>query len=112
MSLPSFKSISFLRLDTLSQLLNKANVRANSKLLIVDDTQGLLVAAAAERMGGYGTIVGVHEGDNHNFDVVRYMNFSKRILNTIHSVPLARLDSNDTNGKKMKRTRMEKKKRY
>jgi tRNA (adenine-N(1)-)-methyltransferase non-catalytic subunit len=71
----------------------------------VDDTQGLLVAAAAERMGGYGTIVGVHEGDNHNFDVVRYMNFSKRILNTIHSVPLARLDPNDTNGKKMKRTR-------
>ncbi|ORZ08421.1 Gcd10p family-domain-containing protein [Absidia repens] len=89
--------INFLRLDTLSQLLNKANVRANSKLLIVDDTQGLIVAAAAERMGGYGTIVGVHDGDNHNFDVVRYMNFPKRIQNTIHPIPLARLDANDPN---------------
>lgn len=74
-------------------------MRANSKLLIVDDTQGLIVAAAAERMGGYGTIVGVHDGDNHNFDVVRYMNFPKRIQNTIHTIPLARLDPNDPNGK-------------
>ncbi|KAI8342713.1 Gcd10p family-domain-containing protein [Chlamydoabsidia padenii] len=99
--------INFLRLDTLSQLLNKANVRAHSKLLIVDDTQGLLVAAAAERMGGYGTIVGVHEGDNHNFDVVRYMNFPKRILNTIHSVPMARLDPNDDNEVWIERTEEE-----
>ncbi|KAI8099696.1 adenine(58)-N(1)-methyltransferase non-catalytic subunit TRM6 [Halteromyces radiatus] len=89
--------INFLRVDTLSQLLNKANVRANSKLLIVDDTQGLLVAAAAERMAGYGTIVGIHEGENHNFDVVRYMNFSKRILDSIHSVPIGRVNQSDPN---------------
>ncbi|KAI9303515.1 Gcd10p family-domain-containing protein [Cunninghamella echinulata] len=89
--------IKFLRVDTLSQLLSRANVRANSKLLIVDDTQGLIVAAAAERMGGYGTIVGIHDGDNNNFDVVRYMNFSKRILSSIHTVPIARVDSKDAN---------------
>ncbi|CAO3630787.1 unnamed protein product [Cunninghamella blakesleeana] len=89
--------IKFLRVDTLSQLLSKANVRANSKLLVVDDTQGLIVAAAADRLGGYGTIVGVHDGENHNFDVVRYLNFSKRILNTIHTLPIGRVDPNDPN---------------
>ncbi|KAI8394005.1 adenine(58)-N(1)-methyltransferase non-catalytic subunit TRM6 [Radiomyces spectabilis] len=81
-----------LRIDTLSQLLGLANVRSNGKLLVVDDTQGLIVAAAAERMGGYGTIVGLHEGLNHNYDILRYMNFSKHVLSTIHTVPLSKVD--------------------
>ncbi|KAI9315990.1 adenine(58)-N(1)-methyltransferase non-catalytic subunit TRM6 [Dichotomocladium elegans] len=81
-----------LRIDTLSQILSLGNIRANSKVLVVDDTQGLIVAAVAERLGGYGSIVGIHEGDNHNYDILRYMNFSKRILDTVHTVPLAKVD--------------------
>ncbi|KAF7724553.1 tRNA (adenine(58)-N(1))-methyltransferase non-catalytic subunit trm6 [Apophysomyces ossiformis] len=81
-----------LRIDTLSQLLSLANIHANSKILVVDDTQGLIVAAVAERMGGYGTIVGLHEGEAHNYDILRYMNFSKHILDTIHTVPFSRVD--------------------
>ncbi|ORX52833.1 Gcd10p-domain-containing protein [Hesseltinella vesiculosa] len=87
--------INFLRVDTLSQLLSKANVRAHSKLLIVDDTQGLIVAAAAERMGGHGTIVAVHDGDNNNYDILRYLNFTKDVANTIHTLPLARINPDD-----------------
>lgn len=39
-------------MDTLSQLLSYSNVHAGSKLLVVDDTQGMIVSALAERMGG------------------------------------------------------------
>lgn len=41
-----------IRMDTLSQLLSYANVHAGCKLLVVDDTQGMVVSALAERMGG------------------------------------------------------------
>lgn len=87
-----------IRIDTLSQMMSFANVHANSKFLVVDDTQGLIVAAVAERMGGYGTIVGIHEGENHNYDILRYMNFSKRILDTIRTVPLSKLDPEEPDG--------------
>ncbi|KAJ8652243.1 hypothetical protein O0I10_012151 [Lichtheimia ornata] len=91
------EKIKGLRVDTLSQILSLANVRSNSKVLVVDDTQGLIVSAVAERMGGYGTIVAIHDGDNHNYDVLRYMNFSRRILDTIHTVPLSKIDPADPN---------------
>ncbi|KAG0164647.1 tRNA (adenine(58)-N(1))-methyltransferase non-catalytic subunit trm6 [Apophysomyces sp. BC1034] len=84
-----------LRIDTLSQLLGMANIHAHSKVLVVDDTQGLIVAAVAERMGGFGTILGLHEGESHNYDILRYMNFSKHILDTIHTVPFSRADPAD-----------------
>lgn len=41
-----------MRIDTLSQMLSFGNVHANSKVLVVDDTQGLVISAVAERMGG------------------------------------------------------------
>lgn len=68
-------------------------------MLVVDDTQGLIIAAVAERMGGYGTILGIHDGENDNYDIVRYMNFSKRILDTIHTVPLYKVDRNEPDGR-------------
>ncbi|KAF9352960.1 tRNA (adenine(58)-N(1))-methyltransferase non-catalytic subunit trm6 [Mortierella sp. NVP85] len=72
-----------IRMDTLSQLLSYANVHAGCKLLVVDDTQGMIVSALAERMGGNGTILGLYDGDNPHYDVVKYMNFSQEILDTI-----------------------------
>lgn len=41
-----------IRMDTLSQLLSYSNVHSGCKLLVVDDTQGMIVSALAERMGG------------------------------------------------------------
>ena len=88
-----------LRVDTLSQILNLANVHANSKILVVDDTQGLIISAVAERMAGFGKVVGIHDGDNQNYDVMRYMNYSKRILDSVHTLPLAKVDPNEPDGK-------------
>ncbi|CEJ02829.1 hypothetical protein RMCBS344292_16823 [Rhizopus microsporus] len=86
------EKIKHLRIDTLSQLLSISNVHPNSKMLVVDDTQGLIVSAMLERMGGYGQLVAVHEGDFHNYDILRYMNFSKDILDTLYTVPAAYVD--------------------
>lgn len=41
-----------LRPDTLANMLAMANVRPGSKLLVVEDLGGMIVAAAVERMGG------------------------------------------------------------
>lgn len=41
-----------LRPDTLANMLAMANVRPGSRLLVVEDMGGMIVAAAVERMGG------------------------------------------------------------
>lgn len=94
----NFYELRHLRIDTLSQLLSISNVHPNSKMLVVDDTQGLIVSAMLERMGGYGQLVAVHEGDFHNYDILRYMNFSKDILDTLYTVPAAFVDPELPNG--------------
>ncbi|KAL0094864.1 adenine(58)-N(1)-methyltransferase non-catalytic subunit TRM6 [Phycomyces blakesleeanus] len=101
------EKIRHLRIDTLSQLLNHANVRANGKILVVDDTQGLIISAVAERLGGYGTLVGLHDGKDSNYDVLRYMNFSKHIMDTVHTVPFSMVDSEKGYDEVEKRTEEE-----
>ena len=39
-------------MDSLSQMLTQANVQANSKLLLVDGCNGLVLAALMEKMAG------------------------------------------------------------
>lgn len=41
-----------LRVDTLSQMLNLANVRPGGRYIAVDDASGLLVSGLLERLGG------------------------------------------------------------
>jgi hypothetical protein len=85
----------YLRVDSLSQILNFANVHAEARYLVVDDTQGLVLSAVAERMGGYGQILGIYDGLNQNYDVLRYHNFSKRVLDTISALPWNMIDNNE-----------------
>ena len=47
-----FCLFSDLRLDTLSQILTMSNVRAHSRMMVVESCQGMLVGALLERMGG------------------------------------------------------------
>ncbi|CAG8728304.1 21184_t:CDS:10 [Gigaspora margarita] len=87
-----------MRIDTLSQMLTLSNARAYAKLLVVDDTQGLLITGVMERLGaeqafssypdtypnlGYGIVLGIHDGEYHNYDIVRYMNFSKKVNDSL-----------------------------
>eukprot|EP01023_Acetabularia_acetabulum_P044881 TRINITY_DN452_c1_g1_i4.p1 TRINITY_DN452_c1_g1~~TRINITY_DN452_c1_g1_i4.p1 ORF type:complete len:517 (+),score=84.01 TRINITY_DN452_c1_g1_i4:75-1553(+) len=52
-----------LRQDTLSMLLCAGNVRAGSRLLVVDACVGIVTGAALERMGGQGTLCQVQFND-------------------------------------------------
>lgn len=74
-------------------------------MLVVDDTQGLIVSAMLERMGGFGQLVAVHEGDFHNYDILRYMNFPKAVIDTLYTVPLVMIDPETPSGKKQKKSK-------
>jgi tRNA (adenine58-N1)-methyltransferase non-catalytic subunit len=41
-----------IRVDTLSQMMNMANIKPGGRYLVVDDASGIVVSAALERMGG------------------------------------------------------------
>ena len=41
-----------LRMDTVSQVMTMANVRAGNKMVVMETCQGLLIGATLERMGG------------------------------------------------------------
>ena len=41
-----------LRIDSLSQILNLANIRPGGRYLAVDDVSGMLVAGILDRLGG------------------------------------------------------------
>ncbi|GAA5929626.1 tRNA 1-methyladenosine methyltransferase subunit GCD10 [Sporobolomyces koalae] len=53
-----------LRADTVANLLAMANVRPGSRLLVVENTGGLIVGACVERMGGTGTLMIVNDADS------------------------------------------------
>ncbi|KAG1885547.1 Gcd10p-domain-containing protein [Suillus subluteus] len=48
-----------IRPDTLSQILNLANVRPGGRYIAVDDASGLLVSAILERLGGEGRLISI-----------------------------------------------------
>lgn len=45
-------TLSQLRIDTISQVITMANVRAGNKMVVMETCQGLLIGATMERMGG------------------------------------------------------------
>ncbi|KAI8049548.1 Gcd10p family-domain-containing protein [Syncephalis plumigaleata] len=75
-----------IRLDTLSQLLTFGNVFAGTRMLVVDDAQGMLVSALLDRMGGHGQVLAIHDGENHNFDVIRYLNFPRHCTEPLRTI--------------------------
>jgi tRNA (adenine58-N1)-methyltransferase non-catalytic subunit len=81
-----------LRIDTLSQLLTFANIRAGSKLLVCDDTSGLLGAAILERTAGFGKVYFLHDGKSANLEIVRYCNFDQKVLDSVVLYPWHRFE--------------------
>ncbi|RKP09184.1 adenine(58)-N(1)-methyltransferase non-catalytic subunit TRM6 [Thamnocephalis sphaerospora] len=75
-----------MRIDSLSQLLTFGNVHAGGRFLVVDDAQGMLVSAVLDRMGGHGEVLAVHSGENHNFDVMRYLNYPRDITAPLRTI--------------------------
>lgn len=44
-------------MDTISQVITMANVRASNKMIVMETCQGLLIGATLERMGGVSIMI-------------------------------------------------------
>ncbi|KAJ7597462.1 Gcd10p family-domain-containing protein [Mycena floridula] len=77
-----------IRPDTLSQLLNLANIRPGGRYLAVDDASGLVVSGILERMGGQGRLITICDTDSPPaYPVMVTMNFDKeRVKSTLSSL--------------------------
>ena len=69
-----------LRVDTLSMLLNCANVGPHARVLVFESAGGVASGAAIERLGGYGRVCTVGARGTGNLDAVRWFNFEERVL--------------------------------
>ena len=91
---PAGQRIWNLRPDSLAAALALANVGANSRVLVIESCQGLVAAAAAERLGGRGgAVVCAAAGDKGAapVDCVRMMNLSGAARAAVHTTTLAAL---------------------
>jgi len=80
-----------LRFDTLGQLLSWSNIQAYNKVLIFEETGGLIVGSVTERLGGFGAIYSIFEGQQPNRSVERFFNHSKSISSIIKFISLSEL---------------------
>jgi len=85
--------ICYMRFDSLAQILHLGNIQANSTVIVVDNCAGLLVGAIAERLGGHGKILAIHEGPQSSYPLVEVFNFSPEVKKSIYSFPLTQIRS-------------------
>eukprot|EP00850_Spirogloea_muscicola_P016400 SM000132S26915 [mRNA] locus=s132:303816:308600:- [translate_table: standard] len=82
----------FLRVDSLALLLNLANVGAHAEVLVVDGCGGLLTAAVAERLGGFGSVCSAYWGTRPaSIDIVRLFNLDPCSASCIIRTSIAEL---------------------
>ncbi|XP_014671633.1 PREDICTED: tRNA (adenine(58)-N(1))-methyltransferase non-catalytic subunit TRM6-like [Priapulus caudatus] len=83
-----------LRADSLAQMLTQTNIRAHSKVIVVESCQGLIVGAVLERLGGHGIVVQLHHEDTPPRQALDAYDFPKEMTDNVHlSFPLTRLAS-------------------
>ncbi|GAA5821415.1 hypothetical protein JCM11251_004612 [Rhodosporidiobolus azoricus] len=76
-----------LRPDTLANMLAMANVRPGSRLLVVENLGGMIVASAVERMAGQGRVLVINDADSPpDLHLVESFNFSSSDLSPIASM--------------------------
>ncbi|KAF8846096.1 Gcd10p-domain-containing protein [Paxillus ammoniavirescens] len=75
-----------IRPDSLSQMLNLANVRPGGRYIVVDDASGLLVSAVLDRIGCEGRILSINDADSPPaYPVLTLMNYEKEVLTRVLS---------------------------
>ncbi|KIM70278.1 hypothetical protein SCLCIDRAFT_101867 [Scleroderma citrinum Foug A] len=73
-----------IRPDTLSQMLNQANIRPGGRYIIVDDASGLVVAAVLDRLGGECRVISINDSDSPPaYPVLTLMNYDKKALTKV-----------------------------
>ena len=85
-------AINYLRYDALGMLLSLGNVGADAAPLVVETCGGLVVAAAADRMGGRGRLCAAHAGaEKATMDIARLMNLTDAARESIVTCALGDL---------------------
>lgn len=84
------KKILNMRMDTIAQILTYSNVAAFRNVMVLESCKGLLLAAVAERVGGFGKIVNFSPNGSHNAhtDTLNYMNFPSEFTDQLYNFPL------------------------
>ena len=81
-----------LRFDILGLMMNLGNVMANSQPLIVEDCGGVIVGAAATRMGGKGIACAGYVGDHpSSMETIKQMNLTDEERSVIMTTSLREL---------------------
>ncbi|KIO22383.1 hypothetical protein M407DRAFT_216590 [Tulasnella calospora MUT 4182] len=66
-----------IRADSLGQMMSFANIHPGARVLVVDDTGGLLVAAVLERLGGEGRLLTITDSESPpTYHVVEQLNLN------------------------------------
>ncbi|KAJ1946175.1 tRNA (adenine(58)-N(1))-methyltransferase non-catalytic subunit trm6 [Kickxella alabastrina] len=81
-----------IRTDTLSQVLSLVNVYSSARIMAVDDGQGMIVASLLSRISEGGSVFGIHDGDVHSYDILRYMNFSNESRDRLQTLSWSKLN--------------------
>jgi tRNA (adenine-N(1)-)-methyltransferase non-catalytic subunit len=76
-----------LRSDGAAQLISLGNVKAGSKVIVVDAAMGVIVGAAAERMMGNGTIINLILGDHPTVSMLPRFNLPTDVETSIVHFP-------------------------
>jgi tRNA (adenine-N(1)-)-methyltransferase non-catalytic subunit len=85
-------AINYLRYDALGMLLSLGNVGADAAPLVVETCGGLVVATAADRMGGRGRLCAAHAGaEKATMDIARLMNLTDAARESIVTCALGDL---------------------
>mmetsp|Transcript_32926 Transcript_32926/g.129241 ORF Transcript_32926/g.129241 Transcript_32926/m.129241 type:complete len:431 (+) Transcript_32926:942-2234(+) len=94
--LKSPEKVMHIRYDVLSLMLNYADIRACTQVTVVDNCNGLILGAAAERLGGFGRILNFFPGRcPAGVDGTRWFNFSEAENRSMIHVPFRFLDRID-----------------
>ncbi|XP_055349605.1 tRNA (adenine(58)-N(1))-methyltransferase non-catalytic subunit TRM6-like [Paramacrobiotus metropolitanus] len=86
------QKINHLRVDTLAMMLSFANIRHGSNVVVVDGSQGILLAAALQRTGGAGRIVHIHSGPQPVIPAFDMFGFDEEWLKSIHHLSVDNLE--------------------
>jgi tRNA (adenine58-N1)-methyltransferase non-catalytic subunit len=83
-----------LRFDILGLMMNLGNVMANSQPLIVEDCGGVVIGAAANRMGGKGIACAGYVGEHpSSMETIKQMNLTEKEKSVIMTISLRALSS-------------------
>lgn len=82
-----------LRYDTLAQMLTLGNIRAGSKVIVMETCAGLVLGSVMERMGGYGSVVQMYPGGGPVRAATDCFGFPKPFYKTLYEFPLNKLEA-------------------